>query len=287
MITRPGIFNLMAENNPCRDGPSRPILPPMLIPLRIVRADAEDLDTPRRPTHAEIQAKERIRRLGRNIIGNYGRAALTTARLAGGLNMSLSTFRRHYADIDALLAELIADELRRIARLFGNVPQDAPDRQAACRAVFLDATRNLGALAEGYRLIVRDMPLLPEDLRLPLERSLAVLGARMAGPCAGKCLALMAVPCLSAAEIEHAVRGLEPSPAHETMSPEPDPAPCPEREPAPAPAAEPVSQMDRLAAWARGADQPEASQAASPLSLDMLAAARALSRARPRPPPPP
>lgn len=176
---------------------------------RHLRLHAENVAKPAHPpTQAKARARERIRAVALSLLAAYGRANLTIGRLALALDMQPGTLRRHIVDLDLLLADLIGEELRRLSSLLAAIPRDTPNRPAACRAAWLAATRRLGAHTEAHTLVVRDLALLQDDLRAPLEQTLGVLAHQLAGPHGAKCLVLFANPCFSAEEIETIVAAL-------------------------------------------------------------------------------
>lgn len=219
----------------------------MHVSSRILREQAEAAAQPTRaPTRAQIETHGRILAVGLDLLARYGRAALTTGRLAHALAISTSTFQRHFADIDTLLARLIAAELRRLTRLLAEIPAETPNRQAACRAAWFAATRRGAAHTRAHTLLIRDLALLPDDLRLPLERTRDALAAQLAGSLAPHCLALLNTPCFTQSQIETTLAALAApaadaalpdrtasAPAHPRLSPSPETARGEVQHPAP------------------------------------------------------
>lgn len=214
----------------------------MQIPLRILRAHAEAQNMPiHPPTPRQLETRRRIVALSLSLLAEFGRAALTTGRLAEAMAIGLPTFRRHFADIDALLAHIIGTELARLHALIAAVEAPPERLHAARRAAFRDATRAGDALTPAYRLVALDLALLPEDLRIPLEATRAALGAALAGPHGAQALALLETAGLTQTEVETILAGLAP-PVAAQAAPQNRAEAAPENTPQPAPrgAAEPV-----------------------------------------------
>src|SRR5271163_3368876 len=143
----------------------------MRTPDRILRADAQNLERdPPDLTPREQEQLTRILTLAEGILARRGIHTMTATGLAHALSIGPGTLRRHFSDLDVLLATLIRGHLRKIAHALREVPQDAPDRPQKLRAAYLAYTRaTQGGFTEAHLLLVRDRHLLPEDLLAPIE----------------------------------------------------------------------------------------------------------------------
>ncbi|MEJ0047475.1 MAG: TetR/AcrR family transcriptional regulator [Rhodospirillales bacterium] len=154
-----------------------------------------------------------------------GSHTITLSGLAQALCISAGTLRRHFADLDVLLAILLCRHLRQIARALGDIPRDAPDRPQKMRAAYLDYTRTmLGGYTQAHLLLVRDRQLLPDDLLSNVETIRHGLGDMLAHGHAEAALALLDTRSLDAPLIEAALTALVA--AAEQRKPAP-PAPKP------------------------------------------------------------
>jgi AcrR family transcriptional regulator len=178
----------------------------MRTPDRILRADAEDLERePPALTQREQEQYTRILAIAEGIMARRGTHTMTASGLAQALHMGAATLRRHFADLDVLLATLVSRHLRKIGRALREVPQEAPDRPQKLRAAYLAYTRtNPGSLTDAHLLLVRDRHLLPEDLLTHIEVIRRGLGDTLAPGHAEAALGLLDLPCLDAPRIEAA-----------------------------------------------------------------------------------
>jgi AcrR family transcriptional regulator len=202
--------------------------PTMRTPDRILRADVEDLERNPPPlTQREQLQYDRILTLAEGIMARRGSHTLTAAGLAQALCISSGTLRRHFPDLDALLATLLSRHLRKIAHALGEVPHDAPDRPQQLRAAYLAYTRSiLGGFTAAHLLLVRDRALLPEDLLTNIERTRTGLGDTLAYGHAEEALGLLDMRSLDAPRIEAALAAIIATAAQQP-SHAPPPAPKP------------------------------------------------------------
>jgi AcrR family transcriptional regulator len=156
----------------------------MFIPARILRATARSLDpNPRYLTTREREREERVLSLGKGLLAIYGRNGMRFGDMAAGLEISPTTLRRHFTDLDALLGEVLRLHLRALSSAIGTVNPDDPDRFRKRRAAYLAYTRTpLGGLTHAHLLLVRDLKLLPADERDGIEQTLIGLGECLLPP---------------------------------------------------------------------------------------------------------
>ena len=200
----------------------------MHIPARILRNDAIRADrNPPIPSTRDLTTRDRIVDLGQALMARHGRHAISMTAFALALGHCTATIRRHFADLDALLAAILQRHLQRLSEALSEVPYDAPDRPAAMRAAYLAATRSaLGGFTEGHLLLVRDRHLLPDDELIPIEETLYGLGCILAGDHGTPAMALLDTPALGATQIELMLAALrrsfeQPMPATLPMKEEP------------------------------------------------------------------
>ena len=179
----------------------------MRTPNRILRADAEQLERdPPDLTPRELEQYTRILTLAEGIMARRGIHTMTLSGLAVALQMGHATLRRHFPDLDVLLATLIRLHLRKLARAIGQVPQEAPDRAQKMRAAYLACTRSdQGGFTNAHLLLIRDRHLLPDDLLTNIEAARNKLGETLAPGYAEEALGLLDMRALDAPRIEAAL----------------------------------------------------------------------------------
>jgi AcrR family transcriptional regulator len=194
----------------------------MPIPARLIRKHCDDIPGQRpQPCFRETERRERILDGGQAIMAIFGRAAIKLTDFAIGMRMAPITIRRHFPDMDSLLAEILRRHLCAIVTALGQVPRDTPNRAQAHRAAYLAATRTpLGAPTEAHLLLIRDRHLLPPDEFEPLEAQRLNIGDILAAGHAPAALALLDMPELSGAQIEAALAAIA-RPAAPAQQPRP------------------------------------------------------------------
>jgi AcrR family transcriptional regulator len=154
-------------------------------------------------TDKQREREERILAATQTLMATFSRDALTMGKLAIALRMGTGTIRRHFADIDSILAEILLRHLTAVAKAIGNIPRDDPNRRAAQRAAYIEATRTgWGGLSEAHLLLIRERHTLPDDLAKPVEDMRQLIGETLAGENAAIALALLDTPELAAPQIE-------------------------------------------------------------------------------------
>jgi AcrR family transcriptional regulator len=193
----------------------------MQIPLRILRAYAEDLPNGRPKLSArEMDREDKILAAAQMFMVRFGRSALTMGTFAASLHMATGTIRKHFADLDAMLAEILIRHLAAIANAIGEVPYNAPNLHAARRAAYLGATRTaFNAPTDRHLLLLRDRHSLPQDLAETVENLRNGIGDMVAGPNGATALALLDMPDLQAPEIEAMLAALTTPAAPAALKP--------------------------------------------------------------------
>ena len=213
---------------------------PMLIPTRILSEKLHGFTKSRRPVGV-LDGERHQDFLDAAVVAfaSYGRPAITFKSLATALFVSQALLRRHFVDLDCLLAEIIDRHLRTLIKLVSDIPPNDPDCFALRRAAYFRHTRgDLGGLAHAHAIMVRDRHTLPLDMLDAIEATRLVLGDILAGPDGDEALALLYSPRADLVRIETALsalrRPVEPAIAERIerrltrpVSPPPLPAPEP------------------------------------------------------------
>ena len=197
----------------------------MPIPLRILRNMVQRV-APLPPLNPRQQEREhRILQAGEALMAGFGRHGITFALLATALRISTASLRWHYADLDALLVEILRRHLRDIAASLDAVPAAAPNRGPALRAAYLAATRNPdGTLKPAHLLLTRDRHLLPPDELSPIEKARDSLAQQLAAGGSADTMDIADTPWIDESRIEHVLATLAANPRAQRATP-PMPAP--------------------------------------------------------------
>lgn len=184
----------------------------MQTPARILRTEARNLNPERAPLSDRQSARrETILKLAQSLMARHGSNTITLGSLAIALDISITKIRRHFADLDALLGEILRNHLLALSDAIGDIPFNAPDRHAQQRAAYHAFTHiQFGALTEPHLLLTRDAHLLPDDERIAIEQTHQGFGAMLAPTCPQEALLLLDSPCLTAARIETILSPLLP-----------------------------------------------------------------------------
>jgi hypothetical protein len=142
----------------------------MPTPTRILRSLARELD----PTMLDRTPREewqfqRIMKVAPALLTFWHTDRITFSALAIAMQMAPITLRRHFVDIPALLGHLIHEHVRDIIAATAQIPHDAPNLLRRRRAAYLEFTRKpFGAYTDIHQLMLNTLPILPDDVRLPL-----------------------------------------------------------------------------------------------------------------------
>jgi AcrR family transcriptional regulator len=169
-----------------------------------------------RPTLSarELDREERILDSAKTIMIHHGRAGLTMAGLANAMRMAAATIRRHFPDIDSILAHLLHQHLRDMGSAFCKVPFDHPNRQAALRGAYIDYTRTgFGAPTGIHALLLYERHALPPDLFGPIDKIRDSIGIMLADDRGDAALALLDTVTLKHEQIEFMLGALANPPA--------------------------------------------------------------------------
>jgi AcrR family transcriptional regulator len=185
------------------------------------------------PSLRQLSMKEEVRQDriladAQCAIARFGLAAITFTNLAAAINVAPATMRRHFTDLDALVAEIMRRHLRTIAQAIGAVPHGAPDRKRHMRAAYIEATRCLGAPTEAHLILTRHRSALAEDERISVDDIRAQLATTLGGDDAGGALDLLDCFAYSLEDVEAMLAAVTARRAQAQAEP---PAPPPPIEP--------------------------------------------------------
>ena len=102
----------------------------MEIPLRILRARADDLLAPPDLSKRQQATRNRILVVSEALFGEYGFENFSARLLADALTMEPRTLRRHVADLQTLLAAILLTHLRKLTAVLTNTPPAPPTAPA-------------------------------------------------------------------------------------------------------------------------------------------------------------
>jgi AcrR family transcriptional regulator len=178
-----------------------------------------------RPALAERQRarEEHILAATQSLLVRHRGDPLTIARLAIMLRMPPGAIRRHFPDIDSILAEILMRHLAEISLAIGKVPHNHPNRCVEQRAVYIAVTRTAdGDFTEPHLLLLRKRHTLPRALAKPVEDMRRMIGEALGGDRAAAVMTVLEIPKLPAAQIEAMLAAYKPNaaaPAHPAPPP--------------------------------------------------------------------
>jgi len=91
-------------------------------------------------TERERRRHDTIIECGRAVMAEKGFANITFAAFAVAMRIGVATLRRHFCDLDALLAYIIRKHLQALSDAVADISPEAPDPARARRAAYLAAT---------------------------------------------------------------------------------------------------------------------------------------------------
>jgi AcrR family transcriptional regulator len=156
------------------------------------------------------EREDRILVAGEALLARFGRHGITFAMLAGALQITTSSLRWHYADLDALLAAILRTHLKTVSLALAQITTTGEARGPALRAAYLAATRTAaGNLTPAHILLTRDRAFLPDDELPDIDatcRSIAQLLATGGHP---EAMNIADTPWITAARIEQVLSAME------------------------------------------------------------------------------
>jgi AcrR family transcriptional regulator len=154
----------------------------MPAPIRVCRALFEAEHGPPEMNRRQKEREKRVLAAAEMLMVQFGRAGVSFRTLAGTLRIARTTLAWHYADLDALLGQILRTYLQALHVVLGEVPRDAENRQILLRAAYLNAIQGpFGQLTPLHKLLTRDRHALPADELESIERILRGLGELLAG----------------------------------------------------------------------------------------------------------
>jgi AcrR family transcriptional regulator len=147
-----------------------------------------------------------------------GFANITFAAFAVAMRIGIATLRRHFCDLDALLAHLVRLHLQALSDAIADIDPEAADPARARREAYLAATRQPGGFTADHLLLVRDSPALPADELISIDAARKALARQLAGPncdCPDRILCMLDNPAIDRADMEHLIARYAPPPTPE------------------------------------------------------------------------
>ena len=107
----------------------------MKVPPNLLRSQVEDFEhTPNWLSTKQLERRTRILTTGRHLLALHGLRNLRICDLAIAMNITSSAIRFHFADLDALLIEILREHGKHINEAIGAIHHTAPDAVAKRRA---------------------------------------------------------------------------------------------------------------------------------------------------------
>jgi AcrR family transcriptional regulator len=176
----------------------------MQTPPRLLRAHADKVAAPRSSlAERRRERAEYIIEATQSLMATFIGDVITIGNLALALRTTPVAIRRHFADMDTILAEILVRHLTAVLRAIGEIPHDHPDRAPAQRAAYIAATRTAkGEFSEPHLLLIRKLHTLPKALAKPIEDMRKTIGEMLGGEQAHVALILLDTPGLPAWRVE-------------------------------------------------------------------------------------
>ncbi len=154
-----------------------------MIPPRLIRATVQARINPNQTrTARDQQRREQILDAALALLTTHPRHTITLATLAMGMIVSPATIRRHFLDIDSIIANILQNHLRAIIKTIGEIPADCEDLPRKRRKAYLAATRNFwGNFTDTHALLLREAQCLPEDLASAISQMRVSIGYTLGG----------------------------------------------------------------------------------------------------------
>jgi AcrR family transcriptional regulator len=186
----------------------------MPIAPNLLRSQVEDFEqTPNTLSSKQRARRDRILTTGRHLLATHGLRNLRVCDLALAMNITSASIRHHFADLDALLIEILKEHGRAINEAIATVHDTGPDATAKRRAAYLAATRGpSGNFTEAHLLLLRDATMLSETNHAAIQQSHDRHGIILAGALdADIALTLLDAPRLDPLRIQAMLATLEGS----------------------------------------------------------------------------
>ena len=154
-----------------------------MIPPRLTRATVQSRINPNNTRTARDQhRRDQILQAALALLATQPRHAITIATLATGMIISAATIRRHFLDIDSIVAEILQNHLCAIIKTIGEIPADCENLWQKRRKAYLAATRTpWGNFTDTHHVLLREAQSLPEDLASAISQMRVSIGYTLAG----------------------------------------------------------------------------------------------------------
>ncbi len=202
-----------------------------MIPPRFIRATIQARINPNQTrTARDQQRRDQILDAALALLTAHPRHTITIATLAMGMIVSPATIRRHFLDIDSIIAEILQNHLRALIKTIGEIPTDGENLQQKRSNAYLAATRTpWGNFTDTHALLLREAHALPEDLASAITQMRVSIGNTLAGNRGHDMLQMLDTAWGNHALIEPFCAAIETT-AEQSL---PDPPDLPQENPAP------------------------------------------------------
>jgi AcrR family transcriptional regulator len=222
----------------------------MKVPPNLLRSQVEDFERiPNWLSTKQLERRNRILRVGTHLLALHGLRDLRICDVALAMNLTSASIRYLFADLDALLIEIIREHLKAINTAIGTIHATDPEAVGKRRAAYLAATRGeFGILTEAHLLLIRDATMLSEANYAAIQQSHDQHGLILAGTLDPEtALTLLDAPRLDPIRIQTTLatlEGTDPAIIYPLYTPAPASEPEPELEPI-----EPSPELSPELAW--------------------------------------
>jgi AcrR family transcriptional regulator len=160
-------------------------------------------------TDRECRRHDTIIECGRAVMAEKGFANIAFTAFAIAMRIGVATLRRHFCDLDALLAHIVRLHLQALTTAIGNINPEAADPARARREIYLALTRRpSGAFTDDHLLLIRDSPSLPPDELVSIEAARQNLARLLAGAncdCPERILCMLDNPAIEVADMQELI----------------------------------------------------------------------------------
>ena len=197
-----------------------------MIPPRLIRATIQARINPNQTrTARDQQRRDQILDAALGLLTTHPRHTITIATLAMGMIVSPATIRRHFLDIDSIVAEILQNHLRAIIKTIGEIPNQCENVGQKRRQAYLAATRTpWGHVTDTHALLLREAQSLPEDLASAITQMRTSIGYTLAAERGHDMLQMLDTAWQNHALIEPMCAAIETT-AQQSLPDAPDPPP--------------------------------------------------------------
>ena len=198
-----------------------------MIPPRLIRVTVQARINPNQTrTARDQQRRDQILDAALGLLTTYPRHTITIATLAMGMIISPATIRRHFLDIDSIIAEILQNHLRAIIKTIGEASADCDNFRQIRRKAYLAATRTAwGHFTDTHALLLREAQSLPEDLASAVGQMRCGIGYTLGGDRGHDILQMLDTAWQNHALIEPMCAAIETT-AQQSLPDAPDPPPA-------------------------------------------------------------